>query len=393
MLANVPGWQTAYLHPMGGGEFRPGAFENYEHGWPLTYLRRDVRESVTITFSPWDLPHGILEFRAFALAGNVLADVAIFVLAGSLLEARRRRRQSCFQFHLSELLAFVTLVVIAMSFYAVRRKEYREECRIYAWLHRDDGKADWTPNGPDWMLDGPEWLLPVLGKERYYELFARLYSVEAGNDDLKEVAKLRRLLLLRLDTTSPEDMAILTQFPKLEAIQLMPVGLFDQTVELPQLPHLRALNCEILTNSSDMPNWRITGLSSLKALESLSIADDQFDDAAMADLDGMAHLHYLDLGNSKVTAAGLRHLQKATELYWLCAWRTQIDDAALPIIGNMKRLCLLELPETQVTDAGLESLKSLKELDRLDLYGTRVTAEGVRKLQQSLPNCEIDWSP
>ena len=94
----------------------------------------------------------------------------------------------------------MTLVAIGLSFYAVRRKEYTEECKIYAWLHRDDDRADWTADGSDWKLEGPDWLLPIIGEERYYELFARLCAVEARGDELKEVVKLRRLLLLRLWT-------------------------------------------------------------------------------------------------------------------------------------------------------------------------------------------------
>ena len=98
------------------------------------------------------------------------------ILTGVFIETRRRRRQSCFQFHLGELLALVTFVAIALSFYAIRRKEYIEECKVYEFLHRDENgpSADWSPNGPDWQLEGPDWLLPILGKDRYYELFAQL---------------------------------------------------------------------------------------------------------------------------------------------------------------------------------------------------------------------------
>jgi hypothetical protein len=43
-----------------------------------------------------------------------------------------------------------------------------------------------------------------------------------------------------------------------------------------------------------------------------------------------------------------------------------------------------------VTDAGLEHLKALRQLQRLDLKETKVTADGVKKLQQALPNCKIE---
>ncbi len=404
VLANVPGRRAAYLDPLDEGVFQPGISANYEHGWPLTHLRRKTLEIKRFAFnqirdirlSPWDLPHGIIDFHLLALVGNVAAGIGILILTGVFIETRRRRRQSCFQFHLGELLALVTFVAIALSFYAIRRKEYIEECKVYEFLHRDENgpSADWSPNGPDWQLEGPDWLLPILGKDRYYELFARLCAVEAWDEDLKEAAKLHRLLLLRLGQSSPVDTALLVQIPTLEAIQLK-WNAHEENVDLPLLPRLRALGSEMPLGSMTDPlqNWKITGIAGLKSLESLSFTNDQFDDTSMAELDGLTHLHWLDLSGTKITSGGVRHLQKATELDWLIIARTKIDDAALRIIGQMRILAFLDLSETHVTDVGLESLKSLKDLHNLHLNGTSVTAEGVRRFQQALPNCEIEWSP
>ena len=36
-------------------------------------------------------------------------------------------------------------------------------------------------------------------------------------------------------------------------------------------------------------------------------------------------------------------------------------------------------------------LKGLGNLQHLDLSGTQVTPEGVKKLQESLPDCEIEY--
>ena len=49
----------------------------------------------------------------------------------------------------------------------------------------------------------------------------------------------------------------------------------------------------------------------------------------------------------------------------------------------------LDLGGTRVTDTGLKHLKGLTKLKWLDLRGTDVTDEGVNTLQQSLPNCEM----
>jgi hypothetical protein len=42
-----------------------------------------------------------------------------------------------------------------------------------------------------------------------------------------------------------------------------------------------------------------------------------------------------------------------------------------------------------VTDTGLEHLRGLTQLQLLYLGGTQITDEGVKKLQEALPNCEI----
>lgn len=50
---------------------------------------------------------------------------------------------------------------------------------------------------------------------------------------------------------------------------------------------------------------------------------------------------------------------------------------------------VVNLFRTKVTDAGLEHLQGLTELDLLDVVNTKVTPEGVGELQQALPNCGI----
>ena len=400
LLANLPGWRVAFMNPVRALQ-TGGIDANYEHGWPLTYLFRRTWRSrwstqPSATFSPWDLAHGIIEFRVIALLADILAGVGILLLVGVLVEVRRRRLQSCLQFHLRELLTLLTLVAVALSFYAVRRREYATECRVYESLrqYNPQGRAGPAPEDA-WELEGPDWLLPILGEDRYRELFGRLRVVGAGGDGLKEVVKLRGLLMLRLSPFPKNDAVLLTKVPKLEAIELADIEPPSETIELPSLPRLRALYPEIPppVNPVMVTDWKIRGLAGLKSLESLYVKDEDFDDSAMVDLNGLNHLRWLILGGTKITARGLQHVRGATNLDWLVIARTEVDDSALPIIAQMKRLSLLDLSETRITDAGVESLTALKNLRNLSLNDTAVTAEGVERLRRALPDCTIDWSP
>jgi hypothetical protein len=56
-------------------------------------------------------------------------------------------------------------------------------------------------------------------------------------------------------------------------------------------------------------------------------------------------------------------------------------------MANLERLFL---NGTKITDAGLPCLYGLAKLQAVYLGDTRVTVEGVKKLQEALPNCEID---
>jgi len=63
----------------------------------------------------------------------------------------------------------------------------------------------------------------------------------------------------------------------------------------------------------------------------------------------------------------------------------------------MKRLSRLEVLDisgsSQITDGGLVHLEDLPKLESLFVFQTQVTDEGVKKLQQALPNCKVHHKP
>ena len=51
----------------------------------------------------------------------------------------------------------------------------------------------------------------------------------------------------------------------------------------------------------------------------------------------------------------------------------------------------LDISGTGITDKGLEYLTGLTNLMTLHIYDTTVTPAGVAKVQEALPNCEINY--
>ena len=76
---------------------------------------------------------------------------------------------------------------------------------------------------------------------------------------------------------------------------------------------------------------------------------------------------------------------------WAVLNRDTITDADLEHLKGLPSLEILSLPDTRVSDAGLEYVSGLSQLEYLDLRNTDVTPEGIRKLQEALPNCKIEY--
>jgi hypothetical protein len=119
------------------------------------------------------------------------------------------------------------------------------------------------------------------------------------------------------------------------------------------------------------PRGKITGeelvhLKGLVNVEELSFRFEGVTDAALVNLKEMTKLKKLTIHfTPNITGSGLVHLQAMTGLEYL------------------------NLSDTCVTDAGLEHLKGLSNLRTLVLSHTQVTEEGVKTLQEALPDCAI----
>jgi hypothetical protein len=97
-------------------------------------------------------------------------------------------------------------------------------------------------------------------------------------------------------------------------------------------------------------------------------------------LAALKSLTALNLGNTKVTDAGLKELAPLENLTTLGLKGTQVTDAGLKELAPLKNLTELHLSGTQVTDAGLKELAPLKNLTDLYLTASQVTDAGLKGL-------------
>lgn len=154
--------------------------------------------------------------------------------------------------------------------------------------------------------------------------------------------------------------------------------------------HLNPTNEHNFANNSQVTDAVLENLKGLTELQVLYIIGIQVTDAGLEHLKGLKTLQELSVLHTQVTDAGLQHLQGLTALQELSLSGTQVTGAGLPHLRELTALKGIYLGNTQVTDAGLEHLKGMTALKELGLRGTQVTDAGVARLQQALPNCEIE---
>ena len=113
-------------------------------------------------------------------------------------------------------------------------------------------------------------------------------------------------------------------------------------------------------------------------------------DEHLAPLADIQNLSELDLANTQITAAGLKHISNANNLTKLSLANTSLDDAALKQIEGLNNLMSLNLYNTKVSDAGLASLKNMKFLRKVYAWQSGVTEQGAADLKKSLPNVDVN---
>lgn len=101
-------------------------------------------------------------------------------------------------------------------------------------------------------------------------------------------------------------------------------------------------------------------------------------------------LTWLDMGGGSTTDVALKVFSQFTNLTRVHLEKTQVTDAGMQHLMDLDYLQYLNLYGTNVSDEGIMHLKALKNLRELTLFQTKVTLEGVAKLQEALPQLQIN---
>lgn len=115
-------------------------------------------------------------------------------------------------------------------------------------------------------------------------------------------------------------------------------------------------------------------------LEDLNLAGTNVRDASLALVKHCAKMRKLALDRTKVTDAGLVHLEGFPNLVWLGLADTAITDKGLEYVGHCSQLERLRLEGSRVSDEGIAHLANLGQLEALYLDDTRVGNRAIETL-------------
>jgi len=139
---------------------------------------------------------------------------------------------------------------------------------------------------------------------------------------------------------------------------------------------------------------RLSQLLEHPSLEQLSLRHLDLTDSDLKVVSQMKNLRVLDLGNTRITPAGIPHLAQLERLTSLNLWKTKLrGNGRLTALEQLPHLESLELDETQIDDTALSALSRMPKLRYTELWHTDVTRSGVASLQKQRPGLTIRSNP
>ncbi|KAJ0263400.1 Leucine-rich repeat [Hirschfeldia incana] len=154
-------------------------------------------------------------------------------------------------------------------------------------------------------------------------------------------------------------------------------------------------NIDLRGESSVNGEW-MAYIGGFVNLFSLNLSDcPRINNSTIWPITGLTCLKELDLSRcSKVTDAGMKHLQSVVNLEKLWISQTGVKEAGISLLASLKKLSLLDLGGLPVTDHNLSSLQILTNLEYLDIWGSNVTNQGAVSIIEftNLSFLNLSWT-
>lgn len=142
---------------------------------------------------------------------------------------------------------------------------------------------------------------------------------------------------------------------------------------------------------TDTKDDDLKALAKLKMLQRLKVGEAQVHGPGLASLSSIKTLRELDLSSNRLEGSFVKKLSTwLPKLEKLDLSETKIGDDCMPEVGKLVHLRKLDISDNQITDKAIDSLKNLKALTKLTVENTGMTRKGLRRLQDSLPNCKVE---
>lgn len=134
----------------------------------------------------------------------------------------------------------------------------------------------------------------------------------------------------------------------------------------------------------------VAALTGLFTLRYLNLNGTKITDASAPVLASMQSLRSLAVKDTEMTRASLPHLVKLTSLEVFLP-PDGLQDADLELLRPLDKLHFLTLVGAEITDNGIAPLLELKNLNTLCLLKTSITDQGFRRIETTLPACDLTY--
>ncbi len=258
-----------------------------------------------------------------------------------------------------------------------------------------------------------EWVVSVGGRVRVLEPGRPSFDVYDSTSLPKGDFRIEAISLDGLDAATDDQIAQLWGLQALHELGLSRTKITDVGLEhLPQLSSLSSLNlrgCPIsdagLATLGQVPNLTLLvadgGLPPIASEPATTDAAPPvkpsplplvrpFTDTGIKSLSTLKELQTLALVSDQVGDPGLASIAASSlKLTQLRAVGFQVTDTGVLPLIQLTNLRVLELSKSKLTDKCIDTLSQLKWLTHLIVQGTQITPDGVKRLQQQLPNCQV----